>query len=564
MQPEIKATKYYGYDKMFYYEKLIKQYIDMSTNANESISKANVQAIYEIKTVIEDNLKPILAKFAIFWVICNKSGDYTSYIQYKTVVNSLKSQKKFLRLLLDTLKKSKIDNDMYKIIHKNEVEKVLERCNRLEKTILPELIKGSDIELYLKYMESKGKSFEEEVSELADKDFDDVAWQEYVDKMQSRVKKYYKSLSEDEKEAFELRRADVLNAKQMRKERESNLRKAETEEKLKSANEDIKTSLNSTIYNEFMLLFSKDPIKSSKVRTAWGRLDEAINKIGIEKMKDAQVCVIARHRLTSSGFAKSNIRINRGKTHLVTLKNMQDCTFYIRPFDDDKIKSIIDDAGTSTIISVFDLPNLTDYVKVKYINYKKNPNYYNLDKEPVSKNKKPKQDIIKGESFIEAMNAVKDCLNIYNDNLVPLRECILTVMYCSKTFLRYALGTEDKALFAAAYDSSVQWLPTLKTDCYEFDLDNWVDKLEDMSKSKLIDYSYHFSDVNLCRKGTYKNYKYTLSRLLETSMFASYFKNICSSDESIFINNINKIIPDISEPTDEVVSIIYNTVKGAI
>lgn len=47
-------------------------------------------------------------------------------------------------------------------------------------------------------------------------------------------------------------------------------------------------------------------------------------------------------------------------------------------------------------------------------------------------------------------------------------------------------------------------------------------------------------------------------------MFANYFKNVCSSDESIFINNINKIIPDISEPTDEVVSIIYNTVKGAI
>lgn len=133
MQPEIKSTKYYGYDKMFYYEKLIKQYINMSTNVNENISKANVQAIYEIKTVIEDNLKPILAKFAIFWVICNKSGDYTSYVQYKTVVNSLKSQKKFLRLLLDTLKKSKIDNDMYKIIHKNEAEKVLERCNRLEK-----------------------------------------------------------------------------------------------------------------------------------------------------------------------------------------------------------------------------------------------------------------------------------------------------------------------------------------------------------------------------------------------------------------------------------------------
>ena len=89
MQPEIKSTKYYGYDKMFYYEKLIKQYIDMSTNVNENISKANVQAIYEIKTVIEDNLKPILAKFAIFWVICSKSGDYTSYVQYKTVVNSI-------------------------------------------------------------------------------------------------------------------------------------------------------------------------------------------------------------------------------------------------------------------------------------------------------------------------------------------------------------------------------------------------------------------------------------------------------------------------------------------
>lgn len=562
MQPEIKSTKYYGYDKMFYYEKLIKQYINMSANVNENISKANVQAIYEIKTVIEDNLKPILAKFAIFWVICSKSGDYTSYVQYKTVVNSLKSQKSFLRLLLDTLKKSKIDNDMYKIIHKNEVENVLERCNRLKKTILPELIKGSDIELYLQYMESKGKSFEEEISELADKDFNDIAWQEYVDKMQSRVKKYYKSLSEDEKEAFELRRADVLNAKQMRKERESNLRKAETEEKLKSANEDIKTSLNSTIYNEFMLLFSKDPIKSSRVRTAWGRLDEAINRIGIEKMKDAQVCVIARHRLTSSGFAKSNIRINRGKTHLVTLKNMQDCTFYIRPFDDDKIKSIIDDVGTSTIISVFDLPNLTDYVKIKYTNYKKNHNYYKLDKEPVSK--KPKQDIVKDTHFMEIVNAVKDCLNIYNDNLVPLRECILTVMYCSKTFLRYALGTEDKALFAAAYDSSVQWLPTLKTDCYEFDLDNWVNKLDSMSKSKLIDYSYHFSDVNLCRQGTYKNYKYTLGRLLETSMFANYFKGVCSSDESIFIHNINKIIPDISEPTDEVVSIIYNTVKGEI
>lgn len=550
MQPRIELSKHKdGFDLRDYKSKILHQYLEISTNVNESVSKYNMDALIKCRELINLYLNPIISKFAINWVICTKSGDTLSNAEYRPIVNSLKSQKGLFSSLAKTLKKSKIDNIMYKICI-DSINDTKERCIRLENTILPNLIIGTKLEIYLSYLEENDIKFEDDIIDVVDLNFEDDAWDLYVDNLIKISDKYFESLSKEKQDIF------IINI-EAREERFKNIKDKnkllsdkERIEKRKSAIEDINTSIPFMVYKEFEDLFNKDPNKSSRVRRAWERVDNSINKCGLSSNVENKICVVVKHPIILDGFSKSKLRFSTGsKTFNIKLTELENCSFYILPRDFNIVEGLKNSINSENyIVHILDLPILNDYLKVQLMNDFKRLTFAGSS---VSAESNINLHI---ERFIESVN-------YYTSHIDILRQHIIVTWYCYDLCKDYNNQFNfDVVKFCRS------WFLALKDDDKNFDKYSWISlvKSEIGKRNGVEIVSNHiatFNYLNSERNSAIVRCNYILSNLVEIAKLKNFYENNCRSSMNIFVSNLYDLIAEFKSPSEKRLNNLMNKLK---
>ena len=140
MLPELKFTQKTAMDKNLYFNRQLSIFIAENEHTNEPISKYNVSTLRELRE-LEDILKIQKSKFGIIFAMGRIIKNNNTMGYTRRITHSLKKQTSLVCLLDKRCLKTRLDATWADAIHHYVYEKVTERCERLEKSILPELIK---------------------------------------------------------------------------------------------------------------------------------------------------------------------------------------------------------------------------------------------------------------------------------------------------------------------------------------------------------------------------------------------------------------------------------------
>lgn len=483
MQPKIEVGRK-GYDQMFYRQKIISEYIEMSKGVKEDISKYNLDAFRRGRTLMYDTFLPTLSKFAICWVIQTRLGDSTSYVQYKTIVNSLKNQRKFLKTLMGCLSRSRIKSDLYKFIL-TDFTTIKERCERLDSTILPELIDGTDFDLYLLYLRNKGISFSDDIADIRENDFDDDCWKDYVDNMQVIVRQYESQMSPEEKEAFEQRKKKHLNRKEMQNERNKTNQKEKREAIKESSHKEIKDKLPEFVYSELDTLLKSDVNRSPRLRLFWKYFDSKIKgNYSSSTLAGSKFYIIAKHPLNSKGFTKSGVAFYSYGGTFNKSSELPSARVFVLPLETDALHKVINKfTGERTFIDAYEVLYLEEFCKRNY-EYEQTEVAKQNEKQRIryeqakKREEKEKKALLKkfgitledGTVDLVMSNGHYMTQNEYDISLLSEDELLKAYGIYTKEGFRYVYKTRDSFYTQEEYNKRECWNPDISK------LNNELDK----------------------------------------------------------------------------------------
>jgi hypothetical protein len=337
--PKITKNKFSsGYEKAQYFAELLDGYINLNKNTHEPTTEYNIMCINLINSAIDDKLNPMIIKLAIIGKISYESKDYGTNRNCYQIISSLQKQRNYYRMCRDTLEKAAINKNYYIIIKSNLNRGVVDRCNRLNESLLPNLIEESKLNVYVDFLAGKGSTLEEDFKKYADCDFDSEEFHHYVALVSKRIDRHLKSVSEK-------KRAELLAGferhkllEQQRNEEKAISKVAKKEDTLREIKDNLSSKVTQ-IYDNAMLVQTAYMQTGSVAQKLYQRIDELISDKSVDAYLNDRVVVVALHPRNKS-FSTSNIKYYvSGRKTLVT--DMTLASVLLERYDVQEIQGVV-------------------------------------------------------------------------------------------------------------------------------------------------------------------------------------------------------------------------------
>ena len=156
-------------DKAFYFDKKLKEFFVKNRDVKEQISRYNAQILPLVRGA-KEVLNIQRRKFGMLFHVAINIKDYETIGHVRVIHNSVKEQIHMVENLDSYLLRVRIDEKWADAIKTFVCDKISERCMRLEKLILPDLIKMSKLNVYAYYLQTIGKTLEEDIVSHMDDD----------------------------------------------------------------------------------------------------------------------------------------------------------------------------------------------------------------------------------------------------------------------------------------------------------------------------------------------------------------------------------------------------------
>lgn len=307
MLPKITKNKFSsGYEKAQYFTELLDGYINMNKNTHEPTTEYNTMCINLINSAIDDKLNPMIVKLAIIGRISYEAEDCGTNRNCYQIISSLQKQRNYYRMCRDTLERVAINKNYYIIIKYNITKGVVERCERLNESLLPSLIEDSRLNVYVDFLAEKGITLEEDLKKYADYDFESEEFHHYVVLVGKRINKRLKSISEE-------KRAELLAGferqkllKQKRDEEKATSKVAKKEDTIREIKDNLSGKVTQ-IYDNAMVVRTIHIQAGSVTQKLYQRIDDLISDKGVDTCVNDRVVVVALHPRNKS-FSPANIK----------------------------------------------------------------------------------------------------------------------------------------------------------------------------------------------------------------------------------------------------------------
>ena len=171
MLPKLDFKRSDGMDKALYFDRKLKEFFVKNRDTKETVSKHNKQTIMLLREAKQE-LMIQRRKFGMLFHIAITVNDKETIGNVRIIHNSLKEQIKMIENLDKMLFRVRIDEKWADAIKTYVYDKVVERCMRLEKLILPDLIKMSKLNIYDYHLQTVGITLEEDILNHTDDDDD--------------------------------------------------------------------------------------------------------------------------------------------------------------------------------------------------------------------------------------------------------------------------------------------------------------------------------------------------------------------------------------------------------
>lgn len=307
MLPKITKNKFSsGYEKAQYFTELLDGYISMNKNTHEPITEYNTMCINLINSAIDDKLNPMIVKLAIIGKISYEAEDYGTNRNCYQIISSLQKQRNYYRMCRDTLERVAINKNYYIIIKYNLNKGVVERCERLNESLLPSLIEDSKLNVYVDFLAEKGITLEEDLKKYADYDFESEEFHHYVALVGKRINRHLKSVSEEKRTEL-LAGFERQKLLKQRRDEEKAISKAVKKEDILREIKDNLSGKVTQIYDNAMVVRTTHIQAGSVTQKLYQRIDGLISDKGIEACVNDRVVVVALHPRNKS-FSTSNIK----------------------------------------------------------------------------------------------------------------------------------------------------------------------------------------------------------------------------------------------------------------
>lgn len=307
MLPKITKNKFSsGYEKAKYFAELLDGYINLNKNTHEPTTEYNIMCINLINSAIDDKLNPMIIKLAIIGKISYELKDYGTNRNCYQIISSLQKQRNYYRMCRDTLEKAAINKNYYIIIKSNLNRGVVDRCNRLNESLLPNLIEESKLNVYVDFLAGKGITLEEDLKKYADYDFESEEFHHYVALVGNRINRHLKSVSEEKRTELLAGFEKQKLLKQKRDEEKATSKAVKKEDILREIKDNLSGKVTQ-IYNNAMVVRTTHMQAGSVAQKLYQRIDDLISDKGIEACVNDRVVVVALHPRNKS-FSTSNIK----------------------------------------------------------------------------------------------------------------------------------------------------------------------------------------------------------------------------------------------------------------
>lgn len=348
MLPKITKNKFSsGYDRSQYFEELLDSYININKSTNESITEYNTTCINLINSAVDNKLNPLIMKLAIIGRLASKAEDYGTNRNCYQIIKSLQKQRNYYRLGRNTLERAAINKNYYIIIKYNLNKGVVNRCERFDESLLPNLIEESRLNVYVDYLADRNTTLEKDFKKYYDYDFESEEFLHYVGLVEKRIKKHLNSVSEEKKSellaGFEKQK---LLAKQRR------VAKSTSKDLIKEGRvKEIKDNLSGVvtrIFDNAMIVRTTYMRTGSIAQKLYHRLDDLMNDKGVTTCMKNRVVILALHP-RNKNFSQANIKYyasNRGT--LVT--DIALATILLEKYDTQEIKGVVEQYKDEYII----------------------------------------------------------------------------------------------------------------------------------------------------------------------------------------------------------------------
>lgn len=307
MLPKITKNKFSsGYEKAQYFAELLDDYININKNTHEPTTEYNIMCINLINSAIDDKLNPLIIKLAIIGKISYESKDYGTNRSCYQIISSLQKQRNYYRMCRDTLERVAINKNYYIIIKYNLNKGVVERCERLNESLLPSLIEESKLNVYVDFLAEKGITLEEDLKKYVDCDFDSEEFHHYVALVSKRIDRHLKSVSEEKRTELLAGFEKQKLLKQKRDEEKAISKVVKKEDTLREIKDNLSSKVTQ-IYDNAMLVRTTHMQAGSVAQKLYQRIDGLVSDKGIEACVNDRVVVVALHPRNKS-FSTSNIK----------------------------------------------------------------------------------------------------------------------------------------------------------------------------------------------------------------------------------------------------------------
>lgn len=361
MLPKITKNKFSsGYEKAQYFAELLDGYINLNKNTHEPTTEYNIMCINLINSAIDDKLNPMIIKLAIIGKISYESKDYGTNRNCYQIISSLQKQRNYYRMCRDTLEKAAINKNYYIIIKSNLNRGVVDRCNRLNESLLPNLIEDSKLNVYVDFLAWKGSTLEEDFKKYADCDFDSEEFHHYVALVSKRIDRHLKSVSEK-------KRAELLAGferhkllEQQRNEEKAISKVAKKEDTLREIKDNLSSKVTQ-IYDNAMLVQTAYMQTGSVAQKLYQRIDELISDKSVDAYLNDRVVVVALHPRNKS-FSTSNIKYYvSGRKTLVT--DMALASVLLERYDVQEIQGVVNKYQDRYVVDLGYIHKADEYIK---------------------------------------------------------------------------------------------------------------------------------------------------------------------------------------------------------
>lgn len=379
MLPKIDKTKRFSssFDRCDYYNKKIKEFLNINRNINEAVNKYNYEAVGLFNELVANYVNPVVVKFAIVGNLALHTDNISEFRKHLTIVRSLKSQRTFIYTLKSTVKRTRIDSDWLNIFYKYVIVSTKTRCDRLSKDILPALIESTELYVYLMYLKDKGIDFKDDIAQVASLDFNGDEFKEYCDNIAKTSNEYFKTLPKEEQErilAIRKHNRDVNNKRRTAIQEEKNLNKIN---KIKSSYNEIYEMLSIYCQKEVDNFFI-DNVGNSNLSRLYNIIDDKVKQYGYSNILNDEFIFLAFHIKKNNGFSKSSVKYIK-KNGVDFTSGLTTACVFMSNLEANKIKSLMDKYSDKYIICDININRAKSYIENNN-NIRKYSNINSLDK----------------------------------------------------------------------------------------------------------------------------------------------------------------------------------------